>query len=309
MARKASSVMRPRFEGVAGRERLIEALSHHSLLIRERDLAAEVADVAVLQELDAQDELIAQGACDNDIYLIVSGELCVRISGREVARRGAGSHVGEMALIDPVARRSASVAAVGPALVARISESDFSSLARKWPELWRRIAVELAERLRQRSSALHAPHNQPVVFIGSSSEGRDIAQHVHNVLCKEPVVSRIWSEGVFTASKTTIESLVGVASEADFAVLVFTLDDVTASRGRKRPSPRDNVVFELGLLMGAIGRERAYILKPHDADIRIPSDLLGLTCLGYATGDQPVSRRLRAACRELVELVNRIGPR
>ena len=67
---------------------------------------------------------------------------------RDVASRSAGEHVGEMALVDPEAQRSASVTAVTDSVVAGITEPEFSALADRFPRLWRRIALELASRLR-----------------------------------------------------------------------------------------------------------------------------------------------------------------
>jgi predicted nucleotide-binding protein len=46
----------------------------------------------------------------------------------------------------------------------------------------------------------------------------------------------------------------------DFAILVLTPDDLTQSRGKQQPSPRDNVVFELGLFIGALGRDRVFMV-------------------------------------------------
>jgi CRP-like cAMP-binding protein len=83
--------------------------------------------------------------------LILSGMFSVTVMGRTVASRTAGEHVGEMAVVDPEARRSASVAAVTDSVVARITEPEFSALADRFPRLWRRIALELASRLRDRS--------------------------------------------------------------------------------------------------------------------------------------------------------------
>ena len=70
--------MRPRFRGDAGKRRLIGALSSHSLLIREPSLAEAVVKVAALQELDPQAELITQGGCDSDIFLIIGPKTGMR---------------------------------------------------------------------------------------------------------------------------------------------------------------------------------------------------------------------------------------
>lgn len=99
-------------------------------------------------------------------------------------------------------------------------------------------------------------------------------------------------------------------SDADFAALVLTADDQTTSRGKKKASPRDNVIFELGLLMGALGRERVFILKPRNVDVRIPSDLLGVTWIEYArAGRLSLRERLKGPCRKIVDDIRRVGPR
>jgi predicted nucleotide-binding protein len=213
-----------------------------------------------------------------------------------------------MALVDPIAKRSATVTAVEPTVTLRLPEHRFSKVARENPELWRRVAVELAKRLRERNKLLRHPHNEPVLFIGSSSEGQSIANEVYKLLEKRPLVPRPWTEGVFQASRTSIENLMNAAQEADFAALVLTSDDMTISRGKARQSPRDNVIFELGLFMGALGRERVFILKPKGVDVRIPSDLLGVVWLEYLRAG-PKSKRLQLTCDKLWDCVRRIGPK
>src|SRR5438270_12555465 len=53
--------------------------------------------------------------------------------------------------------------------------------------------------------------------------------------------------------------------------------------GSGQASPRDNVVFEAGLFGGALGMSRTFIV--HAGGAKLPSDLLGLTCVrsGEAT--------------------------
>src|SRR5260370_6782552 len=96
---------------------------------------------------------------------------------------------------------------------------------------------------------------RPAVFIGSSSEGLPIAEAIQVNLDRACEVV-IWSQGVFGLSGGTLETLVDKADEFDFAALVVTPDDMTHSRGKDQPSPRDNVLLELGLFMGKIGRMR-----------------------------------------------------
>jgi CRP/FNR family cyclic AMP-dependent transcriptional regulator len=142
------------FQGSEGRRRLVNALISQPL-IRDKDLAAAVEGYLKLEEIYAGTNLIKQGASDTDLFLILSGEFSVAINGRVVARKKAGEHVGEMAVVDPLAPRSASVTATSDSVVARIAEPDFSALADRYPRLWRRIALELASRLRDGNRADH----------------------------------------------------------------------------------------------------------------------------------------------------------
>jgi CRP/FNR family cyclic AMP-dependent transcriptional regulator len=142
------------FQGVDGRPRLIGALISQPL-IREKELAAAIERHVKLMEVSSGKNLIEQGAYDTDLYLILSGEVSIAIDGRMVAHKKAGEHVGEMAVVDPFSPRSASVTATYDSVVARISEADFSALADEYPRLWRRIALDLANRLRDRNSSDH----------------------------------------------------------------------------------------------------------------------------------------------------------
>jgi CRP/FNR family cyclic AMP-dependent transcriptional regulator len=141
-----------RFRGPDGKLRLVEVLRTQTL-VRDEDLAVELARRVTLKAVPAGTVLMTQGSADRDLFLILSGKFSVTINGRVVASRSAGEHVGEMALVDPDARRSASVSAVADSVVAMITERDFSTLADRFPRLWRRIALELATRLRDGNGA------------------------------------------------------------------------------------------------------------------------------------------------------------
>src|SRR5262252_1016698 len=103
----------------------------------------------------------------------------------------------------------------------------------------------------------------PSLFIGSSSEGLVVAQHMQLELelVAEPT---IWSQGVFKPSGTTLASLTMQARKFEFAVLVLTPDDLLIKREKQTPFPRDNVLFELGLFVGTLGTERTFIVYCRD---------------------------------------------
>ena len=69
---------------------------------------------------------------------------------------------------------------------------------------------------------------------------------------------------------------------ADFAILLLTPDDTTTSRDQQRFAPRDNVVFELGLFMGCMGRQRCFLIQEDNRELRLPTDLLGVNRDIYA---------------------------
>jgi len=115
---------------------------------------------------------------------------------------------------------------------------------------------------------------KPRVFIGSSKKALGIARAVEHNL-KNSCTTKIWDKGVFKLSHTTIEDLEAAILTHEFAVLVFTPDDVVISKNKKTTAPRDNVVFELGLFIGSIGRGRTFVVcDPKVA--KIPSDLLSV---------------------------------
>jgi CRP/FNR family transcriptional regulator, cyclic AMP receptor protein len=134
------------FRSPEGKPRLLEEIKSQALVQEQQDLANEIARDIKLEEVPCGKVLIEQGASDNDLFLILSGEFSVAIDGRTVARLGAGQHVGEMAALTD-SRRSATVSALADAVVARIGKGEFFALAGRFPDLWRRVASHLAERL------------------------------------------------------------------------------------------------------------------------------------------------------------------
>jgi hypothetical protein len=148
---------------------------------------------------------------------------------------------------------------------------------------------------------------RPSLFIGSSSEGYDVARAAEVVL-KEYADVTLWKNGVFGLNLGTLESLVAAADKFDFAVLVLTPDDMTLSRGEVENSPRDNVLFEAGLFMGRLGRQRAFILHPKGKGMKIPSDLAGVS---VATFELPADGNIRSAvssaCYDIIDAVKSLG--
>jgi hypothetical protein len=150
--------------------------------------------------------------------------------------------------------------------------------------------------------------NKPSLFVGSSSEGVEFAQAVRAGLEAEAEVT-VWNEGVFGLGQTFIEALLTALPRFDFAVLVLTADDLVVSRRAETLGPRDNVLFELGLFMGRLGRSRTFVLHPATADLKIPSDLSGLVTATYDWPRADGNRRaaVGGACDSIRQIVRDLG--
>lgn len=297
-----------RFSGSQGEKLLVEVIAEMALLRNLANVDEFVKGTELLEVVEGQ-VIIAQGGSDNDLYIIVSGSFDIIVNGRGTAVRKVGTHFGEMALVDPTARRSASVVATEPGLLLKCSSDHFVTAANANPQLWRRIAVELSRRLSERNRFIKVPRSQPVLFLGCSRESLPVAREIQSAFDHDFIIVEIWTDGIFNASKTPIEDLTQLIQRIDFGAILLTPDDQIQSRDVTSFGPRDNVVFELGLIMGAIGRERTYLLTPRGVDLKLPSDLLGVKPIDYPVGDTAsITSRLGPACNELRKIINRIGP-
>ena len=209
---------------------LVESVEQQPFVCRERKFAEELASAGKLNEWAPGAEITKQDAPDRDLFLILLGQVSVRINGREMALRVAGQHFGEMALIDHRALRSATIVAREHTVTLRIAEADFSKFANEYPSAWRCLAAELADRLRQRGKFVRSVNPTPIVFVGSSAESRPIVDAIQLELAHAPFIVRPWTSGVFGASSFPVDDLSRQLEESDFAVLVVGPDDKVTSR-------------------------------------------------------------------------------
>lgn len=155
---------------------------------------------------------------------------------------------------------------------------------------------------------------RPRLFIGSSTERIPLAKELQLLLtgCAD---AKVWSEAdEFALGKSTLEGLINVGKAYDFALLVFGQDDSAIVRGAEFPAVRDNVIFELGLLMGTLGRDRAFWLSPRGAKgPRTMTDLSGIVHLEF---DEPALNDPKAISNSLLpirdaiyEQIRLLGPR
>ncbi|MEO8339033.1 MAG: TIR domain-containing protein [Nitrospirota bacterium] len=300
--------MKERFEG-DNRPNLIAALKRQEFVCGEGALAEAMADQGQLVEFSKGHKIIVEGGEDNDIYLLVAGDVSIVIKGNEYRTRKAGQHVGEMAAIEPSQKRSADVVAHDTVVALKLSNSLFMKLGQQYPQIWLPIARELSRRLFQRNELISTPNEFPKLFIISSSEALDVAKTIRASL-EHDVFSTVWNEGVFFAGGYSLEALERAVGESDFALAIAQPDDIIETRGSRQPTLRDNVLFELGLFMGQLGRHRALLIHPKVDGLKLPSDLQGLTLLRYEPGDTAeLPARLKSACGDIRTIVKNLGVR
>jgi hypothetical protein len=149
---------------------------------------------------------------------------------------------------------------------------------------------------------------KPQVFIASSVEGLRVADAI-NANLDHDTYPTLWRTGTFKLGSNALDDLVEKSSAVDFAVFVFTPDDVTTIRNVATQVVRDNVLFELGLFIGSLGKERCYVVRPRGIDMHLPSDLIGVTTADYATDrpDGDLASALNAACKLIKDEITRHG--
>jgi len=121
---------------------------------------------------------------------------------------------------------------------------------------------------------------RPTLFIGSSSAGLAVAQALQENLSVYFDVE-IWNQGAFDIGEFNLEALTSTGRRTHFAVLVLTPDDLTMVENMPRPSPRDNVIFEMGFFLGILGRKQAFIVHENGSSLKLPTDIDGVTCAKY----------------------------
>lgn len=279
----AAKALAARFEGPDGARQLRDLLLRQPLVEGKNNIAHELASVTVVTPYEPNDTIITQDGTDTDIFFILIGSVLVSPNNRDDIIRGAGTHVGEMTTIDPAARRSATVRAREPTILARVTESDFSRIATAHPHIWRSLAREMSDRLRQRVAKV--PARKPIAraFIGSSREALPTAKKLQTALASDPIEVKVWTDDIFVASWTNIEAIEAELIRADFAVLILSPDDEVTSRDVHSPAPRDNIILELGLFAGALGRMRTVMVCPQGVDLKLPTDFLGVNPIKYSS--------------------------
>lgn len=134
---------------------------------------------------------------------------------------------------------------------------------------------------------------KPRIFIGSSIENIELAYAAQENLEDSAEVT-VWDQGIFDLSSYSLEALLDALEQFDYGLFIFSPDDIVNIRGASRKSVRDNIVFELGLFIGRLGRDRSFIFLPrHVKNLHLPTNLRGVTVAEFEP--DRVDKNFRAA--------------
>ena len=156
---------------------------------------------------------------------------------------------------------------------------------------------------------MDAARVRSTVFVGTTRGSESLGRAIQVNLDRDFEVV-LWTQGFFEAGAGILECLERKLDHYDFAIIVLTPDDFLITRGQQGPTSRANLIYELGLFTGRLGRERVFALCDRSVDMILPSDLDGVTQLRYemhASGNTQAA--LGAACTEIAARISKLGMR
>lgn len=139
---------------------------------------------------------------------------------------------------------------------------------------------------------------KPKIFIGSSTSGYPIAEKVKNYLSKIGDCF-LWQEpDVWETNRSTFDNLIRMSNYFDFGVFVATADDLTLTNDKLVIEPRDNVILEMSLFLGAMGHNKSFLLV--EDGVKLPSDFSGIYMPRF---DKAKEETIEAACSAYISKI------
>ena len=122
------------------------------------------------------------------------------------------------------------------------------------------------------SQVVHRGTKLFIVHGHDSATKMAVADFLRKVTGDDPIILHEQPD----SGRTTIEKFEEVASEAKFAIILLTADDVGHERQAEenRDRARQNVIFEFGYFVGRLGRKKVVAL--YEEGVELPSDINGV---------------------------------
>jgi len=121
------------------------------------------------------------------------------------------------------------------------------------------------------------------VFVASSIEAKQEDQFVRSVLENNKINAITWKDS-FHPGEFGLESLLNITEQVHGAIIISTCDDKIWYRGTESMAPRDNILFEMGLFIKALGLKHVALVfcrNERGESPKIPTDILGLNVIFF----------------------------
>lgn len=139
---------------------------------------------------------------------------------------------------------------------------------------------------------------KPKIFIGSSTAGYAIAEKVKTYLSAIGDCFLWQDPDVWEPNRSTFDNLIRMSNYFDFGVFVATADDLTLSNDKLVIEPRDNVILEMSLFLGAMGHNKSFLLV--EEGIKLPSDFNGIYMPRF---DKTKEETIETACKAYIDKI------
>ena len=110
----------------------------------------------------------------------------------------------------------------------------------------------------------------------------------------EPIIL----DQLVTTGQTVIGKLEECISQANFGIVLMTPDDIGYAKeeeDKKKHRARQNVILEMGMLLGKFGRSKVAILFSQAEDMELPSDINGYIYIPFKDNVEDAKNSLAKA--------------
>jgi hypothetical protein len=115
---------------------------------------------------------------------------------------------------------------------------------------------------------------KPAVFIGGSSQVTELALAIQGALDDVADVT-LFTQGVARLSTSSLDTFIEALDSSDCAVFVFSAEEAASREAR-------DALFQLGLMVGRMGRGRTFVVVPGGTgSTPVPTPLQGMTVAEY----------------------------
>jgi Predicted nucleotide-binding protein containing TIR-like domain/YheO-like PAS domain len=150
-------------------------------------------------------------------------------------------------------------------------------------------------------------NEKPIILILCTAESLSHAYEIQTQLEYE-CICIIWNQGVFTPGSTTINALIDKMEKVDFTICIWSGDDTIVARGDEYAAPRDNLLLETGMSISKVGLDRTFVVFDKSKNVKIPTDLQGVTLIGYnAQKGMDITHILATSCNVIRRRVEELG--